>query len=85
MRFSWLRLRLFSVVLMVALVPAQAGTALPAHTEGAADAAQATASPAVRFIVKMRTTQDDAAPEGATARIGALAARHGMSRNGVRA
>jgi serine protease len=79
MRFSWLRQRWLSAVLVVALVPVQAGVAPPPRVEAVAAAAQPAVTSAARFIVKLRATDDDAARAAAVARIGALAARHGFT------
>jgi serine protease len=79
MRLSWLRRQWFSTLLLVALVPAPAGTASASSTRAAAPAAQPAAAPMQRFIVKLRATEDYTAPEGVTARIGTLAARNGLA------
>ena len=44
-----------------------------------AAAAPAAAAPAARFIVRLRATDDNTARGAAPARIGALAARHGLT------
>jgi serine protease len=79
MRLSWLRLQWLYAVLMLALVPAQAGAVSLPQGGGAAPAPQPAAAPAARFIVKLRATQDYPAHEAAPARIAALAARHGLA------
>jgi serine protease len=79
MRFSCLRARWLTALLVAALVPAQAGTAPPPHMSSAAPAAEPAAAPAERFIVKLRATADSSAREAAPARIGALAKRNGLA------